>query len=154
MELERRILEKVLPASLFARIDIENTSIRRFLSAAAREIPPGARALDAAAGRCQYRALFPRQKYTAVDSAQGEVAWTYRDLDVLGKVEALPIASARLQVAGINQNKTVAAGDKAAVFRVKLPAGRTTLQTWFADAGGKELCGAYYVYVKRGEVAP
>ena len=37
------------------------------------------------------------------------------------------------------------------VFRVKLPAGRTTLQTWFSDAGGKELCGACYVYVKRSE---
>jgi hypothetical protein len=68
--------------------------------------------------------------------------------------KALPIDSARLQVAGITETRAVAPGDKAVVFRVKLPAGRTTLQTWFSDAGGKELCGAYYVYVKRGVAAP
>jgi len=58
-----------------------------------------------------------------------------------------------LQVAGITETRAVAPGDKAVVFRVKLPAGRTTLQTWFSDPGGKELCGAYYVYVKRGVAA-
>ena len=63
--------------------------------------------------------------------------------------KALQIATARLKVAGMDETKTVAASDKAVVFRVKLPAGRTTLQTWFLDAAGAELCGAYYVYVKR-----
>jgi arylsulfatase A-like enzyme len=62
---------------------------------------------------------------------------------------ALPIAKARLQVAGVDQSRPVAANDRAAVFRVRLPAGKTTLQTWFYDAAGKELCGAYYVYVRR-----
>ena len=36
-------------------------------------------------------------------------------------------------------------------FRVALEAGRTRLQTWFDDAEGRELCGAYYVYVHRVE---
>ena len=36
-----------------------------------------------------------------------------------------------------------------ATFRVKLTAGKTHLKTWFYDAGGKELCGAFYVYVRR-----
>jgi len=62
---------------------------------------------------------------------------------------ALPIAKARLKVADCDESQPVGAGDKAVVFRVKLPAGRTTLQTWFYDAAGRELCGAYYVYVTR-----
>jgi hypothetical protein len=33
---------------------------------------------------------------------------------------------------------------------VKLKAGtRTPMQTWFYDANGKELCGAYFAYVWR-----
>jgi hypothetical protein len=39
--------------------------------------------------------------------------------------------------------------DKAAIFTVQLPAGRTTLQAWFYDRDGKQLCGAYYVYVEK-----
>ena len=39
--------------------------------------------------------------------------------------------------------------DKAVTFRVVLEAGKTQLQTWFDDAEGRELCGAYYVYVHR-----
>jgi hypothetical protein len=30
-----------------------------------------------------------------------------------------------------------------------LTAGKTRLQTWFYDANGKELCGAFYVTVER-----
>jgi len=60
---------------------------------------------------------------------------------------ALPAAKARLTIAGLDVSKPVGPKDKAAVFRVKLPAGRTKLQTWFYDADGKELCGAFYVYV-------
>ncbi len=65
----------------------------------------------------------------------------------LGK--ALPIVKARLKVADLDQSKPVAKEDKAATFTVRLPAGRTTLQTWFYDRDGKQLCGAYCVYVSR-----
>jgi hypothetical protein len=61
---------------------------------------------------------------------------------------ALPIAKARLRVATVDQSQTVGDRDKGAVFTVMLPAGKTLLQTWFYDAGGRELCGAYYVYVR------
>jgi hypothetical protein len=30
-----------------------------------------------------------------------------------------------------------------------LPAGRTKLKAWFADAEGKDLCGAFFVTVER-----
>jgi arylsulfatase A-like enzyme len=74
--------------------------------------------------------------YTAVDG-------TY----VAGK--ALPIARARLKVVGFDQTVPVTATDKVISFTVNLPAGPTDLQTWFMDASGKVLTGAYYVSVTR-----
>jgi hypothetical protein len=63
--------------------------------------------------------------------------------------KALPIVQARLRVADLDQSKPVAATDKAATFVVRLPAGHTTLQTWFYGKNGEELCGAYCVYVTK-----
>jgi arylsulfatase A-like enzyme len=74
--------------------------------------------------------------YTAVDG-------TY----VAGK--ALPIARARLKVANFDQTVPVTATDKAISFTVNLPAGPTDLQTWFLNANGGLITGAYYVYVNR-----
>jgi hypothetical protein len=62
---------------------------------------------------------------------------------------ALPIASARLLVGDQDVKKDVGPEDRKAAFTLELPKGKTTLQTWFYDAEGKELCGAYYVYVRR-----
>jgi arylsulfatase len=62
---------------------------------------------------------------------------------------ALPVATARLRVAEFDARKPVGADDKAVTFAVKLAAGRTKLQTWFADADGKEIAGAYHVTVRR-----
>ena len=62
---------------------------------------------------------------------------------------ALPIAKARLKVAGFDQSRTVGPSDTAVSFTVKLKSGPTKLQTWFYDADGAEICGAYYVYVHR-----
>ncbi len=62
---------------------------------------------------------------------------------------ALPITKARLHVADFDSSKPVVATDKATTFTVKLKAGKTQLQTWFYDANGKELCGAYYTEVRR-----
>jgi hypothetical protein len=42
-------------------------------------------------------------------------------------------------------------GDKAVTFAAKPPAGRTKLQTWFLDADGKEIAGAYSVTVRASE---
>jgi hypothetical protein len=62
---------------------------------------------------------------------------------------ALPIAKARMKIGAIDLSKPVAATDKAACFQVRLSVGSTQLQTWFFDAQGKELCGAFYVEVLR-----
>jgi hypothetical protein len=65
----------------------------------------------------------------------------------------LPIAQARLKIGAHDERRAVAAADKAVMFTVRLEAGRTQLQTWFEDAAGHAVCGAYYVYVERGAIA-
>jgi hypothetical protein len=45
--------------------------------------------------------------------------------------------------------RAVTETDRAVSFHAKLPRGRTRLQTWFYEADGTEICGAYYVYVTR-----
>lgn len=69
---------------------------------------------------------------------------------------ALLIRSARIRI--WNGDKTYADEKQAvgpdsdgAVFTIhSLPAGPAMVQTWFYDAEGRELCGAYYNYVHRG----
>ena len=61
---------------------------------------------------------------------------------------ALPIAGAKLTVAGQEQSAKAEAGDKAVTFRAKLPAGPTRLQAWFVDRDGKDLCGAFYATIR------
>jgi len=64
--------------------------------------------------------------------------------------KALPIARARLTIAGQDLSAKTAAADKAAMFRVSLKGGtKTQLHAWFQDAAGADLCGAYYAYVRR-----
>ncbi len=62
--------------------------------------------------------------------------------------DAFPVASAELKIGDQRQTKPVARADKAANFTVALERGRTELQTWFRDAAGQEIAGAYYVYVR------
>jgi arylsulfatase A-like enzyme len=61
--------------------------------------------------------------------------------------EAFLITAARLAVGAFDATKPVSATDKEIVFQVPLKRGRTDLQTWFKDAQGEGIAGAYYVYV-------
>jgi arylsulfatase len=64
--------------------------------------------------------------------------------------KALPVAKARLKLGDVDESKPVSPHDKSVVFTLPLKAGtRTTLQTWLYDVDGKELCGAYFAYVRR-----
>ena len=75
------------------------------------------------------------------------------DAPITGAVDkgiAIPITSARLQIADADLSKAVAPEDNACVFEVSLDAGSTRLQTWFTDENGGSR-GAYYVYVTRLE---
>ncbi|HYT87326.1 MAG TPA: arylsulfatase [Gemmataceae bacterium] len=64
--------------------------------------------------------------------------------------KALPITKARIKIGDVDQSKPVAAQDKEVTFTVPLRAGtRLQMQSWFYDAAGQELCGAYFAYVRR-----
>ncbi len=67
---------------------------------------------------------------------------------------ALPIAAARISITTandqiINARKIIKPDDEYVVFTHALRKGPTTLHTWFDDAEGEPLVGAYYVYVTR-----
>ncbi len=63
---------------------------------------------------------------------------------------ALPIKTARLKMGELIDLKLpVEMDDQAAVFKVTLPAGPITLKTFFYNIKDKELCGAYFVSVRR-----
>jgi arylsulfatase len=63
--------------------------------------------------------------------------------------KALPIAKAKLKVGDVEMTLPVTADDKLVRFSVPLKKGDVQAQTWFYDDAGKDLCGAYYVYVER-----
>ncbi len=65
------------------------------------------------------------------------------------KGKALPITEARIQIMGHDQRVAVAEHDTNVKFRLRLNRGKARLRTWFYDANGKSLCGAYYVYATR-----
>ena len=62
---------------------------------------------------------------------------------------AIPIAGARPQIGSFDRTVKVAAQDREAVFKVRLPAGPSIMKSWFLDKAGQELLGAYYAYVYR-----
>jgi arylsulfatase len=65
-------------------------------------------------------------------------------------LKSFPIAQAHLSIAGQELTAKVSPGAKAAIFKVKLHSTpKTLLQGWFSDAEGKDLCGAYYAYVRK-----
>jgi arylsulfatase A-like enzyme len=89
---------------------------------------------------------WPKEADTAITAPLPE----YHGVDgVFPAGKALPAAQARLKVADQDVTKDVPKQDKAIEFVVDLPAGKTHLQTWFLDANGTELCGAFYVEVFR-----
>ena len=61
---------------------------------------------------------------------------------------ARPIAAANLQVAGGNYTLDAKAGDSEVAFRVRLPTGKTKLETTFVDGQNRALGSAIYVYLK------
>jgi arylsulfatase len=64
--------------------------------------------------------------------------------------KALPVSRARLKLAGLDETRPVAPDDQAVTFTVDLKAGtKLPMQTWFYDADGRELCGAYFADVRR-----
>ncbi|MEY2853186.1 MAG: hypothetical protein RL030_318 [Pseudomonadota bacterium] len=61
----------------------------------------------------------------------------------------IPAQQAVLSVDGAEHRTAVTPHVTGARFNVQLPKGPCKLQGWFSDAGGQDLCGAYYAQVKR-----
>lgn len=69
--------------------------------------------------------------------------------DTLPEGKPLPIAKAKLRVGTAEHTCNLSPDDTCARFVVPLRKEQVKAQTWFYDADGNELCGAYYVYVRR-----
>lgn len=63
--------------------------------------------------------------------------------------KAMPVAGARVTIAGLQLTARAEPGARAVTLRATLPAGRTQLRAWFQDKAGEDLCGAFYVRVTR-----
>jgi hypothetical protein len=61
------------------------------------------------------------------------------------------IAVAHVAIAGVRASTAADPKATGVTLHAVLPAGRTTLQAWFSDADGTDLCGAYFVTVVRNE---
>lgn len=59
------------------------------------------------------------------------------------------IASAKIDIAGVKASTKADPKATGSTLTVRLPAGKTKLKAWFADADGRDLCGAFYVTVVR-----
>lgn len=66
-----------------------------------------------------------------------------------GKITVIPATAVRLKVGSIIREADIEADDAAKNFTVDLKAGPAQVEAWLLDETGKELCGAYYVYVKK-----
>ena len=62
---------------------------------------------------------------------------------------ALPIAKARIKLGEFDRSADVGPRDEAVSFTAELKAGPIELQTWFLEVDGTEICGAYFVEVRR-----
>ena len=71
--------------------------------------------------------------------------------DTFPEGKALPISRANLRIGKQEYTREVGSEDRSAVFEIALESGPTQLQTWFYDNAGQgnQLCGAFYVYVRR-----
>ncbi len=67
-----------------------------------------------------------------------------------GKTVGFPaIAAAKIDIAGVKAAAKADPKASGATLTAKLPAGTTKLKAWFSDAEGKDLCGAFYVTVRK-----
>jgi SAM-dependent methyltransferase len=82
--------KKLCPRWVQHRLDTSRWLADRFAEQVAREVPPGARVLDAGAGECLYRPLFAHAEYVGLDSAQGFEKLDFARLDCLGSLLRLP----------------------------------------------------------------
>ena len=89
---------------------------------------------------------YPRESELAI--GQGIPATNVTDGQYAAGQE-LPVAKARLRIGSFDKTIDVGNDATSATFTIGLTAGSTEMQTCFLDADGTEICGAYYVYIRR-----
>ena len=92
MRLGREGQLALLPKWISEKLDVHLWETNRLLEQAQRELPPGARLLDAGSGEGQYRHTFEHTRYTGVDLAVGDRTWDYSGLDTQADLSRLPFA--------------------------------------------------------------
>ena len=88
-----------LPGPLRRHVLYFEGAIEEAVAALARELPAGARVLDAGAGEAQYARYFATQCYCGVDLAVGDHAWDYSRIDAIADLTALPFRAATFDAA-------------------------------------------------------
>jgi SAM-dependent methyltransferase len=88
-----------LPRPLRRHVLYFEEAIQDAVAALARELPGGARVLDAGAGEGQYARYFLRQRYCGVDLGVGDRGWDYTRLGAVADLTALPFQSATFDAA-------------------------------------------------------
>ena len=79
-----------LPGPLRRHILYFEAEIETAVAAFARQLPAGARVLDAGAGEARHAAHFAAQRYCAVDLAVGDSSWDYTRLAAVADLLSLP----------------------------------------------------------------
>ena len=93
MRLGREGQLALLPDWISEKLDVHLWETNRLLAQAQRELPPGARLLDAGSGEGQYRHTFDHLRYVGLDLAVGDQTWDYTGLDAQGDLSRLPFAA-------------------------------------------------------------
>jgi SAM-dependent methyltransferase len=99
----KRDLRRLLPRALREKAYPARHAIDLLMREAAAQAQDGCRVLDAGAGTCPYQALFAHTRYVAVDFALGDAEWDYSRLDVIARLEQMPFADARFDLAVCTQ---------------------------------------------------
>lgn len=91
--MERSKLKKIfylIPPSIMRRIDPLSYVIEQFAFSLSKEVPTGAKILDAGAGETPFKKFFKNHKYLAVDTKWGDNNWNYSNLDLIADLTKLP----------------------------------------------------------------
>lgn len=89
--------KRLVPTAVFRRLDPFEAAIQDFVQAVAASTRSGSAVLDAGAGECCFKPLFEHARYVGVDFAQGDPAWDYSKLDVIGRLEQMPFPDASFE---------------------------------------------------------
>lgn len=81
----------LIPPSIRRLIDTESFAIKQFVLSVSKELPAGAKILDAGAGETPYKKFFNKHKYLAVDTKWGDSDWDYSNLDLIADLTKLPL---------------------------------------------------------------